>query len=238
MRALALDTTTSTCSVALVEDDHVLAERSGNTSRSQAEQLPGILLELLDSVGVPLSTIDVFGVAAGPGSFTGLRIGIATMQGLAFVMQRPIAGVSALEALAQIASRQVSPGTVVAAWQDARRHEVFGALYAVSEAPVFSRERLIELDPPAAASPQATLARWQTMLVQEGVFIGDGAVAYDDALAGYRVVRPTPLLAVPIAMMALHRARTGDVKDAGRVSPLYVRRPDAEIAREKSKPAS
>src|SRR4051812_37344406 len=100
MRVLALDTTTRAGSVALVEDDRVVAERAGDPARSQGQRLPGDLADL----GAPWTAIDVFAVASGPGSFTGLRIGIATMQGLALVTGGRLVGVSALEALAQIAS--------------------------------------------------------------------------------------------------------------------------------------
>ncbi|HMB82302.1 MAG TPA: tRNA (adenosine(37)-N6)-threonylcarbamoyltransferase complex dimerization subunit type 1 TsaB, partial [Vicinamibacterales bacterium] len=82
MRVLALDTTTRAGSVALVSDDRVVDERSGDGSRTHALRLPGEILTLADEHRWPLSTIDLYAVASGPGSFTGLRIGIATIQGL------------------------------------------------------------------------------------------------------------------------------------------------------------
>src|SRR4051812_46038494 len=105
MRVLALDTTTRAGSVALVDDNMIVEERPGDPSQTHAQRLPAEVLAVLDAHGVTLSDIDLFAVAAGPGSFTGLRIGLATVQGLAFVTRRRIVGVSALEALAQIASR-------------------------------------------------------------------------------------------------------------------------------------
>ena len=104
MRVLALDTTERAGSVALVEDGRILLERQGDASRTHGERLPGELAAL----GAPFSSIDVFAVAIGPGSFTGLRIGIATMQGLALVNKRSVVGVSALEAHAQLASRTLA----------------------------------------------------------------------------------------------------------------------------------
>ena len=138
MRVLALDTTTRAGSVALVEDDRVLAERAGDGARSHAERLPADLVDLVDVAAMPISDVDLFAVAAGPGSFTGLRIGIATMQGLAFVSARPIVAVSALEALGQMAAVDLAPGAVVAAWMDAYRREVFSALYRVTDAPPYT----------------------------------------------------------------------------------------------------
>ena len=105
MRVLALDTTTRTGSVALVDEERVVEERSGDAGRTHAERLPSELIAVADANQVALSEVDVFAVASGPGSFTGLRIGIATVQGLAVVNRRRVVGVSALEALAQIATR-------------------------------------------------------------------------------------------------------------------------------------
>src|SRR3954447_7632513 len=98
MKALALDTTTRAGSVALVVDDVIVDERSGDGSRTHAERLPRELVDVAEANNVRLSDVDFYGVAAGPGSFTGLRIGIATVQGLALVNRRRIVGVSALEA--------------------------------------------------------------------------------------------------------------------------------------------
>src|ERR1700675_4177840 len=99
MRVLALDTTTRAGSAALVDDDCIVEERSGDASRTHAQRLPGELVALLDANGLAWADVDLFAVGSGPGSFTGLRIGIATVQGLAFVRGRRIVGVPALEAL-------------------------------------------------------------------------------------------------------------------------------------------
>src|SRR5437870_4786303 len=113
MHVLALDTTTRVGSVALVTDDRVVVERGGDPTRTHAERLPGDILNLLHDAGVELAAVDVFALAAGPGSFTGLRVGIATLQGLALVNGRRIVPVSALEALAQIGSQRLPAGAVV-----------------------------------------------------------------------------------------------------------------------------
>src|SRR5438093_568454 len=100
MRVLALDTTTRAGSVALVEDDQILGVSDGDATRTHAERLPGEILAMADRHHVAMSEVDVFAVASGPGSFTGLRIGIATIQGLALATRRPVVAVSALDALA------------------------------------------------------------------------------------------------------------------------------------------
>ena len=88
MHVLALDTTTLEGSVALVDEHGVVDERRGDIARSHAERLPGDLAQLVEAHGVSLREMDLFAVASGPGSFTGLRIGIATIQGLALASGR------------------------------------------------------------------------------------------------------------------------------------------------------
>jgi tRNA threonylcarbamoyladenosine biosynthesis protein TsaB len=238
MRVLALDTTTRAGSVALVEDDQVIEARCGDPTRTHAERLPGEILALADRHHVAMSDVDVFAVASGPGSFTGLRIGIATIQGLAFATNRPVVTVSALEALAHAVSADRAPGALVAAWIDAHRHEVFAALYRVASARPFTPERLNELEGPTVSDPVATLDRWSRQVVGAATwFVGDGAVLYSQTIlsgqASDRYVLPTPLLAGTIGCIASVRARAGDTISPSAVQPLYVRRPDAEIGRDR-----
>ena len=223
MRVLALDSTNRAGSVALVVDDRVVDERAGDASRTHGERLPAELAQL----GAAWDTIDIFAVAAGPGSFTGLRIGIATMQGLALVTGRRVVGVSALEALAQLASDGRPAGSIVASWIDAQRGEVFSALYQVADAPLFTPERLVEIEAPAVATPEATRAAWARHNLMTAAFTGDGAARY---LTG---VGSPPLLAGAIGRMAAVGASRGRTVSPAGVHPLYIRRPDAELARDR-----
>jgi tRNA threonylcarbamoyladenosine biosynthesis protein TsaB len=231
MRVLALDTTHRAGSAALVEDDRgrvTVDERAGDPSRSQAERLPAELA----AFGAPWPSIDVFAVAAGPGSFTGLRIGIATIQGLALVTGRRVVGVSALEALAQLASADLSPGALVAPWIDAQRGEVFSALYQVTDAAMFTPERLVELEAPAAATPESTRAAWSRYDLASAVFTGDGAARYVSGIG------LPPLLAGAIGRMAAVSAARGLTLSPAGLHPLYVRRPDVELLRDRVKTAA
>ena len=233
MRVLALDSTTRSGSVALVENGRVIDEREGDPSRTHGERLPAELAQL----GAAWSTIDLFVVASGPGSFTGLRIGIATMQGLALVTGRPVAGVSALEALAQIASQQVEPGTLVAAWIDAQRGEVFSALYRTTAAAVFTRERLVEIETPAVADPAFTLRSWSQYDLRSAIFAGDGAARYASSIGAGEtgpIIAPPALLAGAIGRLAEESPELASSPSA--IHPLYVRRPDAELHRDHTQP--
>lgn len=236
MRVLALDTTTRGGSVALAEDDRVVFERMGDAARSQAERLPAELIDALREVGWSMRDVDLFAVASGPGSFTGLRIGIATMQGLAFVEGKRVAAVSALRALAEAAAENAPHGTRVGAWMDASRREVFSALYDVTSS-ADGGITLIEVEAPTANPPASTIERWSALGLP-GVLCGEGAVKYASLVPPSVRVLPSPALASIIARLALVQHAAGDTRTPAGVQPLYVRRPDVEIAREATRSAS
>jgi tRNA threonylcarbamoyladenosine biosynthesis protein TsaB len=234
MRVLALDTTTRAGSAALVADDRIVDQRAGDGTRTHALRMPGEILALAEANGWPLSTIDLYAVASGPGSFTGLRIGIATIQALAYVHQRRIVAVPMLDALAHATSVDLAAGSLVAAWADAHRQDVFSAVYRVESAPPFSRDRLTEIDGPTVGSPGVAIARWPELGIGLPTIItGDGAMLYAADIArqvpAIVVVTP-PHLAGTIGLLAA--ARAADALRPSEVRPLYVRRPDAEVLRD------
>jgi tRNA threonylcarbamoyladenosine biosynthesis protein TsaB len=236
MLILALDTTTRRGSLALSRDGHVLETFAGDPDRTHATRLPGDILDCLARHLVALSDIELFAVAAGPGSFTGLRIGIATIQGLAFADGRRAAGVSALDALAEAAAPpglDTGAGVLRAAWMDAQRGEVYGCLYRrVGEAWEPLRD-------PIVSRPAEVLAAWAHIIDGAMVeFVGDGAIAYAPVLdltlgARGRLIVPVPLLAPAIAILAGHVAAAGLTVPPAGIRPLYIRRPDAELVRER-----
>jgi tRNA threonylcarbamoyladenosine biosynthesis protein TsaB len=234
MRVLALDTTTRAGSVAIVNDDDVVVERCGDPERSHTERLPTDILIALDASGLAWSDIDVYAIASGPGSFTGLRIGIATIQGLAFVNGKRVVPVSALAALAEAAADTVT-ASPIGVWMDAYRRDVFSALFQVGNRPRFAADRLIELDPPMVGDPSAILARWEAAGRLPAALAGDGAVLFAEMVPGTIAVITPPPLASIIGRMAVARARAGDAVDPAGVQPLYIRRPDVEVAREKAR---
>ena len=216
MLILALDTTTAAGSVALASDRRVVEVAALDPTQPVATRLPSDLVALLERQHTALKTVDVFAVAIGPGSFTGLRIGIATMQGLALAERKPLIGVSAFEALASFVD-----APHVATWIDAWRGEVYAAEYD-------NRRQILE---PMVAPPSVVLDAMQHL---DAVFIGDAAVKNRDQLA--HVVEPTPLLAGAIATLAFERAQQGELPPPHAIRPLYVRRPDAELARDRRTP--
>lgn len=240
MIVLALDTTTREGSVALLDGGRIVDERLGDSSRSHAERLPSEIVALLAANGRAIGDVDLFVVASGPGSFTGLRIGIATMQGLAFVRQRPLVGVSALDAIAFQAAPELAVGWRLGVWTDAYRREVFAALYErrpdedVAVASTGDLDHLKQVEGPTVGAPAATLSRWAAAGVSPTVLAGQGALLYQDVIVagvfGARVVDVLPL-AGTLGLIGAARVRRDPVGALG-VQPLYIRRPDAEVARE------
>ena len=231
MRVLALDTTTRAGSLALADDGRVLLERAGSAAQSQAERFPNELLAALGEVGWSTADVDLYAVAAGPGSFTGLRIGIATVQGLAFVHGKRVAPLSALEAFATAAGSTLDGPTRVGVWMDAHRREVFSALYDVSASA--DRIALTEVEGPTSGPPADVLERW-TRLGLPSVMCGDGVATYRAALPETIQVSAPPALAAYVARLAFDVAARGGAVSPAAVQPVYVRRPDVELARDRA----
>jgi tRNA threonylcarbamoyladenosine biosynthesis protein TsaB len=248
MVVLALDTTTRAGSVALARDDSLIETFVGDASATHAARLPGDILVVLARHGMTLADIDLFSVAAGPGSFTGLRIGIATIQGLAFANNRPVAAVSALEALAHSVDRSgqragateehgFGPArneTSIGAWMDARRGEVYAALFRADSLEIVHAAVVDE--------PGGILDRWSGLVSGQGedlLLLGDGALAFRQLIAARlpraAIAPEVPMLAPAIARLALRAAGQGLAGPPHAIQPIYVRRPDAELARERGR---
>jgi tRNA threonylcarbamoyladenosine biosynthesis protein TsaB len=250
MVVLALDTTTSAGSCALLRDDRLVREQASDQSRPQASRLPGELAAMLERERVALPEVDILAVGIGPGSFTGLRVGIATMQGLAMALNRPLFGISAFDALASIACggsgtlRTPDPphirtraqpdlphvrtaGTYVATWVDAWRGEVYAA--------VFHNGR--EIEPPTVDLPEHLLPTFAGRTI---LFTGDGAAIHRATISAALGDRAeftdpvAPLLAGAMATLAAQEFRAGERPLPHAIRPLYVRRSDAELARDRS----
>ena len=213
----------------MARDGVIIHELRGDRDRPHDARLPGDLMALLADTRLGLRDIELYAVATGPGSFTGLRIGIATMQGLAFAAEKPLIGVSGFDALARTArvgraSATAQRGPAVATWVDAWRGEVFAARY----------EGDVEVEPPSVEKPEAVLAR----IAAPTLFVGDAVPIYGDVIlraCGDRALfaePPAPPLAGTIAQLATEQARTGYRPAPDDIRPLYIRRPDAERARD------
>jgi tRNA threonylcarbamoyladenosine biosynthesis protein TsaB len=233
MWVLALDTTTRGGSAALVQDDRIVVERPGDAARTHTERLPQELAAVLAEAGVSPSAVDLLAVASGPGAFTGLRIGLAAVQGLAVALDRPVAAVSAFEAHAWLALRARPHAAAIGVWLEATRGEVFAALHGRGSDG--TEWQLAWLRPPTSAGPADTLASWAPHPLTGVPVVGEGARRHADLLAaaGLEPAADAPPLAGAIGRLAhrLHLAGASGPPHA--LQPLYIRRPDVELERER-----
>lgn len=236
MKVLGIDTSTVLLSAAVLDDGRLVAERTRKllqvkgrrSGRSDhAEAIIPLIEDVLSHVMVDVSGLSVLGVAVGPGSFTGLRIGISTAKGLAYGLDTPVVGIQTLEASAF----RVPAGdgeTFVCPLMDARKGEVYGALYRRT-ATTF--KCLIE---DSVAAPETFVRRVDAMATGPCIFVGTGANAYAELIArcaGDRALvtdgTEFPTTASAVARIAEERFRASPDKTATSLTPHYIRPPDA-----------
>lgn len=234
---LALDTTTRAGSVAVLEDDTVLSSVPGDSNLTHGERLPGEMARAIDQAGLSLHAIELLAVASGPGAFTGLRIGLAAAQGLALVLDTPAIGVSSLDALAFATWPQLArpTETTLWAWMDAQRGEVFAARYEPGD------DGWAPKGPPVVAEPSQLLPLIDISRSRPIVIVGDGAAKHRPAIdawsdGAWQIVDPPTMLAIAIGMLGRRLAARGLAGAPHALQPLYVRRPDAELERERRTP--
>jgi tRNA threonylcarbamoyladenosine biosynthesis protein TsaB len=223
LRILALETATRCCSVAVRVGERLAAETTAVSERTHSAHLMTMVRETLKTADVALPAIDGFAVSLGPGSFTGLRIGISTVQGLAFAAGKPCVGVSSLEALA-LQGLPWPHG--ICALMDARKGEVYAGFYRERDS------RLERLAPEKVAPLTVVLHAIHT----PHLFIGDGAVLYRDAIRsslGELAHFVPPERNLPRAGMVARLAQpplcAGQAVDPARLIPRYLRQSDAEL---------
>lgn len=225
MKILALESTAVAGSAALVEDEKVLGEFYCNTALTHSQTLMPMAEQLLACTRTALEDVDLFAVTAGPGSFTGVRIGVSSVKGMAMALEKPCCAVSTLEAMACGASMVEG---LVCALMDARCGQVYTALFRVSGGRV---ERLTKDIAVSAAEAAAACAAWPG---EKLYLAGDGA-ALCAPLPEFRalnaVLLPEPVRyqrASGAARAALAMAGRGEVLSADRLAPIYLRVPQAE----------
>jgi tRNA threonylcarbamoyl adenosine modification protein YeaZ len=230
---LALDTSTAEGSVALRRDGAIVIARAGDPSHPHGVRLPGDLFAALEQARLTLADVTLLAVGLGPGPFTGLRVGLATIEGVAFATGLPVAGVSGFDALAMAAERS-APRDRIAVVVDGARGEVFAARYIRDPASLGGVRADGE---PCAAPLDVVLSEWAREGPLPASWIGNAVVAHRDAIeraAPGALVQPSPLLAPLIAELADRMAADGHLSALGALRPVYVRRPDAELARQRA----
>ena len=229
MKILALDTSTSLATVAITVGERVAAESVFNTDRTLSARLIPEIERLLALAGVSVADIDLFAACTGPGSFTGVRGGVATVQGLALAGGKACVGFSSLALLAMNFPLAAHP---VCALLDARKSEVYAALFDCPDS--IPTARILDCVLP----PERFLDLLRETTGDPVVFCGDGAVRYRDLIAA-RMGRQALFAPFPLhtthasngALLALHSFRNGESLDPSCLLPTYLRASDAEINR-------
>jgi tRNA threonylcarbamoyladenosine biosynthesis protein TsaB len=232
MWVLAVDTSSPGGAVALLRDSEVVVERRGEPDHSHAEHLPPMLAAVLADAGIPPSAIDLFTVATGPGSFTGLRVGLAAVQGLALALDRPTVGVPSLAATAWRYFQDTPQSPRCGVWRDGARGDVFAAAFG---RPASGSWPLDDLTAVTVAAPGAVAVAWESVVAPDApVLLGPGAPGREAATAtGRIVIAADQPLAVPVGRIGRLIHHAGGSGPPHSLVPLYVRRPDAEVERDR-----
>lgn len=228
MKILAVDTATFSCGVALAEDDQIIFQSAHRSRETHSRRLMPMIDAALKTTGLGLDDMDGFAVTKGPGSFTGLRIGISTVKGLAAPERKPVAGISALDALAWPLFPSPLPACVL---MDARKGEVYTCCYS-NDGTSLEKTGDEKAMPPAEAL--------QT-IVAPFLFVGTGAVVYRDLIQqtlGENAVFPLPcyhtISPAMIAHLGMADLKNNAATDPETLAPTYLRQPDAVVNRRKS----
>lgn len=227
MRILALETAAKAVSAAVTEDGKVLAAGFQDTGLTHSRTLMPIVEGLLKNTGLTVGDMDAIAVSAGPGSFTGVRIGVSAAKGLAFAADKPCAAVSTLAGLARNAA--FLDGLVVCA-MDARRQQVYNALFEAKDG------GLTRLTPDRAIA-LADLAEELGRDPRPKTVLGDGGRMCFEFLTAAGIscrLAPAHLVkenAISVALEAEELARAGKLVSAQELAPVYLRPPQAERLR-------
>ncbi|MDI6800483.1 MAG: tRNA (adenosine(37)-N6)-threonylcarbamoyltransferase complex dimerization subunit type 1 TsaB [Thermodesulfovibrionales bacterium] len=223
MRLLAIETSTTLGGVAIMDDDALLAESRINVKVTHSERIMSEIDHTLKMAGLTMDDIDVFAVAIGPGSFTGLRVGLSTAKGLVYATGKKLVSVPTLEALAwslPYSRYQVCPVL------DARKKEVYAAIFKWSDNGFVraTDECPIKID---------TLL---SLINEPTVFLGEGALIYKDSIEKRllnNAIFAQPHIMVPsssnVAYLGMIKAKKREYENPIKLVPRYLRKSEAEI---------
>ena len=230
MKVLGIDTSTSCGSVGLIEDGEVVSDHLLNIPVTHSQRLLGAIELVLSEADCPIENLDGWAISLGPGSFTGLRIGVSTVKGLAFATGKPVAGISTLDVLAS----QIAPTPyLVCPVLDARKKEVYTAFYR------FEKNLIKRQSDDQAIKPEDLVRR----IKEQTIFLGDGAKTYRDfllsSLPSLSLFPPAPLHlshGSMVAKLGSDLLERGQCLDLSTFAPIYVRPSEAEMKWQETHP--
>lgn len=230
MKVLAIDTSTTVATVALLEDEKLLGEYSINNKKTHSQKLMVMIDEIMKDLDIKPSDIDVFAASVGPGSFTGLRIGVTTAKAMAYATNKPVVGVPTLDALAY---NIVTSNLVICPILDARNSQVFTALYE-------TKDTKLDIITEYMGIPVSELVQIIREYNKKVIFLGDAINLHKEyfkselgdncefAPVGNRLQR-----GASVAELALMMFKEGKVTSSFELVPFYLRKSQAERELEK-----
>jgi len=206
VKILGIDTSSNPASVAVTDGDRVIAEAETRDKSKRSTDILPLIDSVLKKSGISLDGVDAYAVAIGPGSFTGLRIGLALCKGFALANKKPVVGVSTLKSIAKSSGLEGR----IAVLMDARRNEVYGGLFDIktNEIKLIGEERVVQVD------------KFCAEIVSETVFIGDGAILHKaqletklDKIAQFPCLKSSLSIAGGVAFLAQKELENGKGED-------------------------
>jgi tRNA threonylcarbamoyladenosine biosynthesis protein TsaB len=230
MKLLAIETSTMLGGIAVIDNiTGLFSEVRLNVKSTHSERLMTEIDHILKQSGVEINDMDVFAVAIGPGSFTGLRIGLSTVKGFSFATGKPIVAVSTLEALAWNLPYCLYPVCTIL---DARKKEVYAALFQWQE------EDFTMLMDDTSVKIDVLLEKIDRLSLGKVIFTGEGALLYKESITGvmgenaifppYEKMMPSP---ASVASIGMKKALRGEFSEPLALVPFYIRRSEAELKR-------
>lgn len=225
-RILALDTTSKNASISISNDEDIQLEYNFTSPNRLSASLVPIIEFLLKDSGLKFNDIDVFGIAIGPGLFTGIRIGLSTLKGMIFASRKPVVPVVTLKALAY-KCENIEKNNLIIPLIDAKRNEVYMAGYHVS------RPRIKEIIPPCLVHIDELKKELGMYSTVEFCFLGSGADVHKESIMknfeGRKILTRSSFLAPEICKITSREYLLKNyIKDLQQLMPFYIRKPDAE----------
>lgn len=223
MKILALDTSTLMATCAIIDEDKILGEYSLNQDMSHSEKLVPMIKTILEGLSLGIKDIDLYGVSIGPGSFTGLRIGVATIKGFAHLFDKPLVGISTLEGLAF----NLPYNNIVVPMIDARRDRVYTGIYTWEESKI---KTIMEPDVIEVNDLMKILDKYEKVVVN-----GEGSLVYKEIIMNslgekvqFSTISQNSCRATSIGELALQKYNDGYRDDYYTLIPDYLRKTQAE----------
>ena len=248
MKILAIDTSSSVCSVAILEDNEIIKEMHNFSEKEHSETLMPMIDELFKSTGLTLDNIQLIACSEGPGSFTGIRIGIATVKAFADAKNIPVVGVNSLEALAFCGTTQKGEGEYVSLI-DARNDNVYFAIYRMKQEQfsIYKNPEVMQISEAITYIDNLKLpiyflgdiknnSEGQGIEMEriEQLYMAKASVAKANSrdIYEHEYLFNIPTLAVGVALAGLNRYKNGIYGDSRILTPMYLRKPQAQRQKE------